>query len=88
MPRLELPLSRPCFGYQDKPIPTLWILGYSADLEMLRDCPFLREVVQGTAGPHIVQKSRAPTAMDVDKAGEHVVRSRVMTGMADKIFMC
>ena len=83
-------LSRPRFSYLEIWIrPSLWILGYSADLEVLRD-----DVYSGgrhgpkDSGPRVVLKSQVPCAVNVDKAGEHVVHSRAMTRMADKIFVC
>ena len=68
-------LSLPRFSYLETWIrPTLWILGYSADLEILRDSSILVEnTVQRTGGPRVVLESQVPCAVNVDKAGEHVV---------------
>jgi hypothetical protein len=48
----------------------------------------VEDTVQRTGGPRVVLESQVPCAMNVDKAGEHVVHSRAMTRMADKIFVC
>jgi hypothetical protein len=54
--RLWLPLSRPCFGYLDK---NNRLFGFWGTPQIWRCCPFLCEVVQGTSGPYVVQKSQA-----------------------------